>query len=57
MPKKGLDVLDVDTVLKQVTGEAVTAGMRGNAACNTSLLSTYLEKLIDACDIKIVSSP
>ena len=57
VPKKGLDIFDVNTVFKQVACEAMTAGMRRYAACDTDLSGACLEELIDACDIEIVTSP
>ena len=57
MSKQCLNVFNVNTILKQMTGKAVAAAMTGDLFSNTGSFCTFLEILIDAVLVKIRSGP
>ena len=57
MSEQRLDVLNVDAILKQMAGKAMTAAMAGYLFCNPRFGCTFLEVLIDTALVKISSRP
>jgi len=57
MSKKRLDIFNVNAILKQMAGKAVTAAMTGYIFCNACPGCTFFEILVDAVLVQISPCP
>ena len=57
MSEQCLDVFNVNTILKQMAGKAVSAAMTGDLFSNAGFFCTFFEILIDTVLVKIRAGP